>query len=60
MKWSKSEVNHIKVSLERCNAQQLANELGAAKESIERKIREIKAKERLAKLSQFVRRDNDK
>lgn len=59
MKLSKSDINHIKVSLGRCNAQQLANELGAAKESVERKIQEIEAKERLAKLSEYVRRNKD-
>lgn len=56
MKWSKSEINHIKVSLDRCDSQQLADELGAAKESIERKIREIRAKQRLARLAKYVRR----
>ena len=59
MNWSKTDINHIRVSLDRCNAQQLANELGAAKNSIKRKIREIEAKERLAKLSQYVKRYRD-
>lgn len=56
MNLSKAEINHIRVSLGRCNAQQLADEIGTAKEIIERKISEIKAKERLAKISQYVRR----
>lgn len=58
VKWTKAEVNHIKVSLGRCNAQQLANELGRAKENVERKIREIEVKERLARLSTFGRKEN--
>lgn len=56
MEWSKSEINHIKVSLDRCNAQQLADELGAAKENVERKIREIRAKQRLARLAEYIRK----
>ncbi len=56
MHWSKVEINHIRVSLGRCNSQQLANELGRAKENVEKKIREIDAKRRLAKLTQYYRR----
>lgn len=55
MKWSKSDINHIRVSLDRCNAQQLANELGAAKNNMKKKIQEIKARERISKLSDWVR-----
>ncbi|KXB01629.1 hypothetical protein AKJ41_00845 [candidate division MSBL1 archaeon SCGC-AAA259O05] len=58
VRWTKSEINHIKVSLGRCNAQQLANELGRAKENVERKIREIEIKERLARLSTFGKKEN--
>lgn len=55
MNWSKSEINHIKVSLARCNAEELANELGRAEENVERKIREIGEKQRLAKIAQYVK-----
>lgn len=55
MEWTDTEINHIKVSLDRCNSQQLANELGRAKENVERKIREIKLKQRISRLSQFVK-----
>lgn len=55
MKWSKSDINHIKVSLNRCDAQGLASELGAAKKVVEKKIQEIKARERLSSLSEYVK-----
>lgn len=55
MKWTKSEINHIKVSLARCNAEDLANELGRAEENVKRKIREIGEKQRLAKIAQSVK-----
>lgn len=56
MRWTKAEINHIRVSLDRCSAQELADELGMAKESVKKKIQEIKADQRLAKLSQYVRK----
>lgn len=50
--WSKTEVNHIRVSLGRCDAQQLSNELGRSREKVKLKIREIKIKEKLSSLSE--------
>lgn len=55
MKWSKSEINYIRISLRSCEPQKIADELGRARENVERKMHEIDAKERLAKLCQFVR-----
>ncbi len=55
MKWSKSEINYIKISLHTCNAQKIADELGRAKENVEKKMKELDAKERLANLCEFVR-----
>ncbi|KXA89657.1 hypothetical protein AKJ37_02635 [candidate division MSBL1 archaeon SCGC-AAA259I09] len=49
-----SEVNHIKTSLQRCSAQGLADELGRAKETIDRKIREIQANQRIENISQYA------
>lgn len=59
MKWTKPELNHVRVSMDRSTAQQLSNELGRAKEDVEEKIREIEAKERLSKLTQYVRKIRD-
>ncbi|KXB07401.1 hypothetical protein AKJ54_00285 [candidate division MSBL1 archaeon SCGC-AAA382K21] len=56
MNWTRPEINHIKVSLDRCDAQQLSNELGRAKENVEQKIEEIKANQRLSRLSQYVKK----
>lgn len=50
----KYEVNHIKTSLERCNAQGLADELGRAKETIEKKISEIRESERIENISRYA------
>ncbi|KXA94544.1 hypothetical protein AKJ65_04110 [candidate division MSBL1 archaeon SCGC-AAA259E19] len=55
MEWTDSEINHIKVSLSRCNIQGLANELGRSKESVRAKIREIKAKKNLSKLCEYAK-----
>lgn len=56
MYWSKGEINHIRVSLGRCNSQQLADELGRAKVNVEKKVREIDAKRRLAKITRYYKR----
>ncbi len=55
MEWTDTEINHIKVSLDRCNSQQLADELGRARENVEKKVREIKLKQRVSRLSQSVK-----
>ncbi|MFP4005538.1 MAG: hypothetical protein ACLFUR_02325 [Candidatus Hadarchaeia archaeon] len=55
MNWSKSEINHMRVSLDRCDSKKLSNELGAAKESVEKKIREIEAQERLSRLTEYIK-----
>lgn len=55
MNWSKSEINHIRVSLDRCDPKKLSNELGTARESVEKKIKEVRAKERLSRLSEYVK-----
>jgi len=47
---SKSDINHIRTSLSRCDAEGLARELGRAKEKIEAKIREIREEERISKM----------
>ena len=56
MKLSKTDVNHIKVSRDRCDAQGLADELGATKESILQKINEIEAEETLVRITQYSQR----
>ena len=48
------EVNHIKTSLSRCSAQGLADELGRARETVNRKIREIRASERIGNISRYA------
>ena len=53
MKWSKTDINHIKVSRDRCDAQGLANELGTTRESIVQKINEIEAEERLVNITLY-------
>ncbi|KXA93069.1 hypothetical protein AKJ66_02830 [candidate division MSBL1 archaeon SCGC-AAA259E22] len=50
------EVNHIKTSLKRCSAQDLADELGRAKETVNRKIREIRENQRIENISQYARK----
>lgn len=55
MDWSKEEVNHVRVSLDRCDAQGLGNELGKAKNNVVNKIREIKNKDRISKLCKWIR-----
>ncbi|KXB06886.1 hypothetical protein AKJ51_02595 [candidate division MSBL1 archaeon SCGC-AAA382A20] len=56
----KYEVNHIKTSLERCSAQGLADELGRAKETIERKISEIREGERIENISRYASKKKSK
>lgn len=53
--WSKTEINHIRVSLDSSDARQLSNELGRSRERVKEKIREIEIKERLAKLSEYAK-----
>ncbi len=55
MNWSKSEINYIRISLHTCDAQKIADELGRAKENVEKKMKELETKERLANLCEFVR-----
>ena len=55
MNWSKSEINHIRVSLRRCNPDGLADELGRAKENVKQKIKEIEMKQKLSKLSEYAK-----
>ncbi|KXA93684.1 hypothetical protein AKJ38_03640 [candidate division MSBL1 archaeon SCGC-AAA259I14] len=50
-----SEINHIKTSLERCDPQGLANELGRAKVTVKSKIRELQESKRIEKMCQYAR-----
>lgn len=52
MYFSKTDVNHIRVSMKRCSVQELADELGFAQQHIKDKIGEINAKDRIGNLAQ--------
>lgn len=52
---SPPEVNHIRSSLDRCSEEGIASELGRAKETVKRKINEIRENERIRKLSNHAR-----
>lgn len=54
-KLNEYEVNHIKTSLSRCTAQGLADELGTAKETVDRKIQELRESERIANICQYAK-----
>lgn len=53
---NRSEVNHIKTSLSRCSAQDLADELGRTRRTIERKLVEIRENERIANIGRYAMR----
>jgi IS30 family transposase len=51
------EINHIRYSLNRCSIEELADELGRAKRTIESKVNEIRESERIRKICNFPKLD---
>nr|QBN22527.1 hypothetical protein [uncultured archaeon] len=47
---SPAEVDYIRVSLDRCSVDEMSSELGRAKSTIKRKVREIRENDRIRRM----------